>query len=801
MIDSESTPESGLDIQTDISASRRRADMQLAQELVRDTNDRSTRTLSKTNRRDSEHMGRIANLASYIEILFVHRWLLISTMLVSVFLGWVALLAWPRSYMSEAKLMLRVGRETIALDPTVTTSQTLLMQKTQEEEVNSALEILSSRQLAELVVGKLGVESIINGSVPSGSVPSTETAESSDKSSISQWLSKQVSNVVDLAYTATGIRDKVSDQELAVQKLQKTIAIYAPKKSTVLTIRADSKSPEMAQAIARTLTDEFLEEHVKVSATVGSLSFFEEQAKEAEHKLSDMLMKRSGLLKERKISSVAAQHETLGSQLGSLEKSLLSAQSSLQQSMAEINDLEEKASSSDLEIVATKQKQGDQTWSLMRNKLYELEMEESRLASQYTPSHARLGQVREQLTGAKLILSKLESEREDQSTTLNPVRLRIEEDLQRTKTSVAGLESLIAETESQRETKQQEIRELLDFEVMLGQLDREIAVSESSLRLLQEKQEEARVIDELRGKHISSIGVFQPASFVERPASPKKPVLAAAFCLMGLLGGIGWVFMREMSSTTFRTPEHVERDLELPVLSTIPFSFRLAKLRRFPRPQHLVDIRVSCRSILSEILLSRPMINGNQYRGKTIGILGVEEGGGASTVAVGLALASSEDAGLRTTLIDFDLTKRTVSSAFDLNGSPGFAELVSGEADQEDCVQHFKKRPLSLIAGSSTRSNRRFEAEPLEVMRVLNELRDVNALVIVDLPPASRPDQTLSIAQHIDHVIVVIESEKTGLVEAKRLIRQLEASNADVVGIILNKSRTYLPNWLSGLLR
>lgn len=86
-------------------------------------------------------------------------------------------------------------------------------------------------------------------------------------------------------------------------------------------------------------------------------------------------------------------------------------------------------------------------------------------------------------------------------------------------------------------------------------------------------------------------------------------------------------------------------------------------------------------------------------------------------------------------------------------------------------------------------------------MRVLNELLDSNALVIVDLPPASRPDQTLSITQHIDHVIVVIESEKTGLVEAKRLVRQLEASNADVVGIVLNKSRAYLPNWLSGLLR
>ena len=255
-----------------------------------------------------------------------------------------------------------------------------------------------------------------------------------------------------------------------------------------------------------------------------------------------------------------------------------------------------------------------------------------------------------------------------------------------------------------------------------------------------------------------------------------------------------------MTSTTYRTPEHIERDLDHPVLSSIPFSYRLSRLRRFPRPQHLVDIRVNCFSILSEILLSRPQIQGKPFRGKTIGILGVEEGGGASTVAVGLALASSEDAGLRTTLIDFDLTKRSVSSAFELNGTPGFAELVSGEAAQEDCVQHFKKRPLSLIAGSSARSSRRFEAEPLEVMRVLNELLDTNALVIVDLPPASRPDQTLSIAQHLDHVIVVIESEKTGLVEAKRLIRQLEASNADVVGIVLNKSRNYLPGWLASWL-
>ncbi|HUP78083.1 MAG TPA: hypothetical protein VM260_05915, partial [Pirellula sp.] len=378
-------------------AIRRQADLQLVNELADDANDRLTRNPARIIQRDSEHMGRIANLASYIEILSVHRRLLISTMLTSLLLGWVALLGWPRSYMSEAKLMLRVGRETISLDPTATTSQTLLMQKTQEEEVNSALEILASRQLAESVVRRLGVESVVSGDL----LKTTESAKKKtgiDKFSWSHWLTKQVTNTIEFCISATGVRDKVSDQELAVQKLQKTIEIYAPKKSTVLTIRADAKSPEMAQAIVSTLTDDFLNEHVKVSATEGSLAFFEEQAKVAEHKLSEMLTKRSGMLQERKISSVVAQHHALGSQLGSIESSLLSAQSSLQQSIAEVNDLKVKAATEDVEVVASKQKQGDHTWSVMRGKLYELELEESRLASQYTTSHTRLGQVRDQLT-------------------------------------------------------------------------------------------------------------------------------------------------------------------------------------------------------------------------------------------------------------------------------------------------------------------------------------------------------------------------------------------------------------------
>ena len=757
----------------------------------------STHLTEQMGRRSSDHDGRVLSLAAYLEVLFVHRRLLLLSILCSFALGWIALLLWPRSFESEAKLMLRVGRESVSLDPTATTSQTLMFQKTQEEEVNGALEILGSRRISELIVKEIGVDAILSGSLPSSA---TAEPEDSFKANVT-WLRKKASGIVDQVILASGVHDEISDHERAVIKTSKSMNVYAPKKSTAITVRAEAKTPEMAQKIVQSLTDHFLEAHVNVSKTNGSLTFFEKQASDSEKKLNGMLQHRSTMLQERKIASVESRHTALASQLGALESTLLSSQSSLKQYLAEIKDLTEKASNSEDEIVATKQMQSDPTFSGMRNSLYDKEMEEKRLGALYQPGHPQLVQIQNQVAAGREVLEKVESAREDKSTTPNPVKIRIEEDLQQTRTAVAGIESLIAETESQRSEKQKEIRELLDFEVELSQLDREIAIAQSSLEILQEKQEEARVIDDLQSQHISSVGIFQPATLVEKAVNPKKSLVAAAFAMLGLFGGIGWVMLRELTSSTLRTPEHVEKSLDCPVLATIPKSRGLKLLHRIVRSNDLADIRMSCNAVLSEVLLSRPQSNHGGFRGKTIGVLGVVDGCGASSVAVGLALASSEDAGLRTTLIDFDLTKRTVSGAFGLNGGPGFAELVAGEAGRDDCTQRFDQRPLSLISGSSTTSNRRIEADPKLVMNTLNELLDENDIVIVDLPPASRPDQTLAIAQHLDQVLVVIESEKTELVAVKRLIRQLESGNADVVGIILNKTRSHLPGWLSSLLR
>src|SRR4051812_47968052 len=73
----------------------------------------------------------------------------------------------PRTYYSEAKLFVKAGWETLSLDPTATTGQTVSIYESRESEINSILEVLRSREVTGGVVDVLGVNAILHaGAIP-----------------------------------------------------------------------------------------------------------------------------------------------------------------------------------------------------------------------------------------------------------------------------------------------------------------------------------------------------------------------------------------------------------------------------------------------------------------------------------------------------------------------------------------------------------------------------------------------------------------------------------------------------------
>ena len=412
------------------------------------------------------------SLNSLLQLPFVYLRLIATSVIVAGLLTWVALLIWPRTYQSEAKILILVGRESVSLDPTVTTSQTLLLQKTQEEEINSALDILTSRSVAEKVVEKIGAAAILDGYLPSsgGAEPSSFEVFFDNSKAVAR-------GALDKVLLTSGLRDPLSDHELAVMKVLGALEIEAPKKSTTITIHAESKSPGMAQAIAQTVMDTFMEQHLLVTKTKGSRQFFTTQKEGAEKGLHDLLNSKSQYMTERKIVSVEANRTMLKDQLSAIDRDLIVAIGELTQTKAEIEGLIKGKDGLASEIVASKLEASDNTWSGMRQRVYELELLEQSQTAIYTNAHPTLMKTREQLDGAREILAKLDSERMDESTTPNPVVLQIEEQLQLRLAKLEGLKSIIEEKKSQKATVVAQIEELLEVEVQLTRMDNEIAVA------------------------------------------------------------------------------------------------------------------------------------------------------------------------------------------------------------------------------------------------------------------------------------------------------------------------------------
>ena len=546
----------------------------------------------------------------------------------------------------------------------------------------------------------------------------------------------------------------------------------------------------MAQTISQTIIDTFIDQHMSISRQPGSFAFFDRQAKEQQTELDDLIARRTVYMTENGLISIGSNQTILQEQLTATSKQLLDAEGQLNQTIAKIEEAMDTRELLPVEILAGKQQKENATYSGMRQKLFDLEVRERRYAETLTSDNPKLLIVRKQIGQIKRILGDIDQEQVETSTTVNPAMQRVESEIQTLAMNAAGLKSMIAEKKSQCNRITDNINKLSKHAQDLRTLDREIALKETSLNSLRGKLEESRVIEEMGRDRISNVSVFQPASLIERPTSPKKQPLAALFFALGLASGLVFAYVREANLDTLRSAQHVATSTGAEPIYTVERNWRLKSSRRTRKLPK--DLDKTCKSLLADLLLTQ-----NWGEQRAVGVLGVEPGCGASSIAASLSIVSADECGLETTLVDADGDGRMVSKAFRLARSPGLAELAKGTADLEECVQK-KDKKLSLIPFSAPTANQnRLNGNFEGVVSSLTEVRSQADIVIVDLPPASESPEAIALARELDHVVVVFESEKTTSEQAAKVLRYLDAGNTNIVGVVLNKTKRHTPRWFN----
>jgi uncharacterized protein involved in exopolysaccharide biosynthesis len=474
----------------------------------------------------------------------------------------------PSVYQSQSILYVRLGRENVRLDPTATFGQASVMAipNSRESEINTAVEILKSRTLAEKVVEALGADLILDD----------EDKHDSAEELTTEPLSK--SSLVGVGGAGTWremlvqlrLSTPLSKHEQAINKLKKDFVAQAFNKTDLLSISYRASSPALAQTVVAKFTELYLEEHAGLNRTPNALQFLEQQTQRLRVELTDSEKCLRDLKQQTELASPDSQRELLVSRLSRLQDELLSTDTMVVSTKSEVDALHETLKELSATQIATTVGLSNPAADGMRQLLYGLQLQEKKLAGKVTDEHPELKSIREQIVQSQAILSK---EQEARSTvTEGPSRayeelslacLQQEVKLASTQAKADSLREQIADAKNLFQTQ-------IENELRIATLQREVQLQEISYRKYTDNLEQANIDHAMETAQISNINVVQPATFIEKPVSPRILLNLIAGLFGGVVAAIGLAIFCDVLDHSLKTPEEIEEKLKLPLLVSIP---------------------------------------------------------------------------------------------------------------------------------------------------------------------------------------------------------------------------------------
>ena len=335
------------------------------------------------------------------------------------------------------------------------------------------------------------------------------------------------------------------------------------------------------------------------------------------------------------------------------------------------------------------------------------------------------------------------------------------------------------------ERQKQESLELNKKAIEYGVLKRETEGARELYDLLIRRFKETSVTEEIDTGNIRIIDMAEYAYQVS-PNTRRDLRLAA---VIGLMLGLGLAFFVEYLDNTIKSPEEVEHYFKIPLLGVVlDHKVKGRRDEDMNRKDELITL-YDQKSAVSESyrgIRTRILFSATVSQPKSILVVSAMEGEGKTISAANLAVIMART-GSRVLLLDCDMRKPRLNSIFGFAREKGVSNILVGDCSIADAVCQTDIENLNLIPCGQIPPN------PSELLgsKAMQEMlaalsRDYDRIVI-DSPPVSAVTDAVVLSKAVDGVVVVLQANKTERVIVQRAIEQMQAVNAYIFGIILNR--------------
>jgi capsular exopolysaccharide synthesis family protein len=272
-----------------------------------------------------------------------------------------------------------------------------------------------------------------------------------------------------------------------------------------------------------------------------------------------------------------------------------------------------------------------------------------------------------------------------------------------------------------------------------------------------------------------------------KPTSPVRPKPTLYTLLAGILGlvlGVAAAFLRDRLDHRLRTSDDVELRFDTAVLARIP--------RKGRSDTSAAAFREAFRLLRTNVQFAT--------RGTRAGALAITSGRqdeGKTTTIMQLAVASAE-VGQRVIVVEADFRRPALQRAMlpdrDEPLRPGFSNYLV-EAAALDEVIHPTGRPnISIVPAGPLPPSPSALLESRRGQSAVSDFLTRADLVLVDCPPLSIGADASVISGWVDGVILVVDLGGSTDKTVRDAERQLEAVQANLLGLVLNRDKGAEPS-------
>jgi uncharacterized protein involved in exopolysaccharide biosynthesis len=502
----------------------------------------------------------IRSFRDLLRLFFIFRrefqWAVVMTIVV-VILGAFLL---PAKYESNARLLVKPGRESTTLPIEVANRQALIAPSTQRDPIVDEERMLTGRPIVRMVAERYLKD--MSNYQPQGFWKTVKF-----------YIGKVTGSVVEglrSALEVVGIVEAQSPVDRLAKKLEKNFVVGHEPGSAVMEVSFTWDDPAIAQKVVEAWVGAYLEERTRALGRKSLYAFYEGEMQKVAGQVDQLKQQIGEELKAVNSVSIEERLDNLTNQINRLTDARaenLNDQAGIRSFLA---DAKQQLKRQPQEVVTAREVSLNPSQLDLKRRLNALKQERAQLLRTFLPDTPPVREIEENIAQMQTLIGG-EQERLERSKNFAPNSI------------VANLKQQVIDAELRDQKLSGQIR---DYDQQLAQLSAErlrilqsepkisrqmleLASAEKSYALYAENLEKARIDQELDNNQISNIAQIEEATFNPSKVFPKSLMMLLLALPAGLAIGLLTLYICYLLDQRIHDGARIESTFKVPLWTTL----------------------------------------------------------------------------------------------------------------------------------------------------------------------------------------------------------------------------------------